>query len=398
MQEFTGLQYLMIDIASHFGLDKKDWNVRLEWTIAHEDELEDLLVKADEPALYYAAVQAYRAVQREELIGYPISLDATSSGLQILACLACDELSAKLCNVISTGHREDAYTNIYMKMCAKLGEQGKILREDVKRAVMTSLYGSEAVPEEVFGEGVLLNTFHQTMEEEACLAWELNKMLLRLWDDNALMTNWVLPDNFHVQIKVMDKIKETFHFLNEPYQVIKKVNKPIKNGRSLGANIVHSLDGMIVREVQRRCNYNVNTIKRVLNAINTTISCYKEDEDAVMVKTLWNHYKESGYLSARILNHINENNIILVDRKVIQELIDSLPEEPFELLTIHDCFRCHPNYGNDLRKQYNIQLAMIAKSDMLNYILTQCLGRKFNLKKDNPDMWKQVLDAEYALS
>ena len=41
---------------------------------------------------------------------------------------------------------------------------------------------------------------------------------------------------------------------------------------------------------------------------------------------------------------------------------------------------------------------MIAKSDMLNYILTQCLGRKFNLKKDNPDMWKQVLDAEYALS
>ena len=398
MQEFTGLQYLMIDIASHFGLDKKDWNVRLEWTIAHEDELEDLLVKADEPALYYAAVQAYRAVQREELIGYPISLDATSSGLQILACLACDELSAKLCNVISTGHREDAYTNIYMKMCAKLGEQGKILREDVKRAVMTSLYGSEAVPEEVFGEGVLLNTFHQTMEEEACLAWELNKMLLRLWDDNALMTNWVLPDNFHVQIKVMDKIKETFHFLNEPYQVIRKINKPIKNGRSLGANIVHSLDGMIVREVQRRCNYNVNTIKRVLNAINTTISCYKEDEDAVMVKTLWNHYKESGYLSARILNHINENNIILVDRKVIQELIDSLPEEQFELLTIHDCFRCHPNYGNDLRKQYNIQLAMIAKSDMLNYILTQCLGRKFNLKKDNPDMWKQVLDAEYALS
>ena len=43
MQEFTGLQYLMIDIASHFGLDKKDWNVRLEWTITHVDELEEFL-------------------------------------------------------------------------------------------------------------------------------------------------------------------------------------------------------------------------------------------------------------------------------------------------------------------------------------------------------------------
>ena len=30
-QEFSGKDYLRIDIANSFGLDKEDWDVRLAW-------------------------------------------------------------------------------------------------------------------------------------------------------------------------------------------------------------------------------------------------------------------------------------------------------------------------------------------------------------------------------
>ena len=80
MQMFTAQEYLKIDIANNFGLDKEDWRPRILWFNENEHHLEDLVKQADAPALFFAGVQAWRAVQRGEPIGYPISLDATSSG------------------------------------------------------------------------------------------------------------------------------------------------------------------------------------------------------------------------------------------------------------------------------------------------------------------------------
>src|SRR5690606_19590575 len=187
--------------------------------------------------------------------GYMISLDATSSGLQLLAALTGDLRAAQLCNVVDTGHREDAYTNVYATMLSQLDESGKITRDMAKDAIMTSLYGSTAVPKRVFGEGNLLDVFYFVMENIAPAAWVLNQAFLAIWDPGALSNDWVLPENFHVHIKVMDQVKERVHFLNQPFDVFYKVNRPMSDGRSLGANTIHSIDGMIVREITRRCDY-----------------------------------------------------------------------------------------------------------------------------------------------
>ena len=404
MQLFTPREYLKIDIANNFGLDKENWDTRINWFDDNESRLDELLHQAEEPALFYAGVQAWKKVKAGLPIGYPISLDATSSGMQILAILTGDRSAARLCNVVDTGKREDSYTNIFEIMVNELinrlgSHGGGISRDDCKRAIMTSLYGSRAVPKEVFGEGVQLRIFYKVMTEMAPAAWELNEAFLEMWDPTAYSHDWVLPDNFHVHVKVMSTVKETVQFMNQPFDTFHTVNEPTPEGLSLGANVTHSLDGFIVREMTRRCNYNPDTILKVVSALgsekqraNTT------SDDDKMVITLWNHYVESGYLSARILSHLDVGNIGLVDQPTIWNLIDSLPQKPFKVVTTHDCFRVLPNYGNDLRIQYNNQLHLIAKSNMLQYILSQILGRQITIDKLDPALYVNIMDTNYALS
>ena len=404
MQTFTGIDYLKIDIANNFGLDKKKWNERLDWFNDNEHQLDSLIKQAEEPALYFAGVQAYRKTQAGKPSNYPISLDATCSGIQILAALTGDRKAASLCNVVDTGEREDAYTSIYEHMCAAIGDEAKIDRKDTKKAIMTSFYSSKSVPKMVFGEGKLLDVFYDTLKEQAPGAWELNEAMLALWDPEAYSNDWILPDNFHVHIKVMGTKTENVHFLNKPYEVSYTVNEPMEGGRSLGANMTHSIDGMIVREMGRRCMYDPNRINAIFRDFDN-YSTYgamagKDDRhpDSKMVIKLWNHYLQSGFLSARILDHLSIHNMGHVDKLAIFDMIATLPENPFQVISIHDCFRCLPNYGNDLRKQYNILLSNIAKSNLLSYILTQITKRPMNVGKLDDSMWVDILETNYALS
>ena len=61
-------------------------------------------------------------------------------------------------------------------------------------------------------------------------------------------------------------------------------------------------------------------------------------------------------------------------------------------------FRCHPNYGNDMRKQYNIQLNAIAKSNLLSDIVSQLIGKTVTANKMDPSMTTDILEADYTLS
>jgi len=398
-QTFSGKEYLKIDIASSFGLDKLTWDARIAWFNTNEQKLPELLKQADEPALFYAGIQAWEKTKANKPSGYPISLDATCSGIQILAALAGDRKAAQICNVVDTGKREDAYVSIYQDMVAKLGETSRIDRKLTKQAIMTSFYSSTAVPKRVFGDGELLAIFYDTLKANAPGAWEINETMLAIWDPTTLENTWILPDNFHVKVKVMGQVTETVHFFNEPFDVQYYQNMPIKGGRSLGANMVHSIDGMVVREMQRRCNYDpikIAELKRLL-AVGAGGHSTRRDEDK-LVTCLWAHYLDSGFLSARILSYLDIDNLGLVDAKVIQGLLNSLPEKPFEMISIHDCFRCLPNYGNDIRRQYNLLLATIAESELFSYVVSQICHRYIQAGKLDPKLGRDIREANYALS
>jgi len=188
------------------------------------------------------------------------------------------------------------------------------------------------------------------------------------------------------------------NFLNKPYQVTRYVNQPTSEGRSLGANTIHSLDGFIVREMARRCMYDPDLIGCVRNVLNGGMCISVSDQDTDMMMTLWRHYKKSGFLSARILDYIGDDNVHLIDVDVVLGLIDSLPAKPFQILTVHDCFRCLPAYGNDLRQQYVNLLYRIAKSNMLSFLLEQITGHECPVDMHDPTVADDILSSEYALS
>lgn len=426
MQTFTASEYLKIDIANAYGHDKWTWDKRIAWFDKNESRMHELLATAKEPAMFYAGCQAYVDALNGTPSGYMISLDATSSGLQLLALLTGCRKSAQICNVVPMRFDEEAeiqrcdgYTVLFEAMLERaknpelydqealglIGEDGsllapKVTRDDTKQAIMTALYSSKAQPKKIFGEGGMLDVFYDTMNAEVPGAWELNEAMPAFWNPEALSHDWVLPDNFHVKVKVMDHVTEVGHFLNTPYDVIRKVNEPTKEGRSLGANTVHSIDGMVVREMGRRCDYDVLRVAEIWNLLaGESCSFPVNQEDEEMVRLLWDHYERTGFLSARILDHIRPGTLDLIgDLQVLKDLLVSLPAKPFKVLAVHDCFRCHPNYGNDLRQQYANILSDIGRSELLSDILSQLTGRAIQIGKLDPEMWQDVKDTEYALS
>jgi hypothetical protein len=147
----------------------------------------------------------------------------------------------------------------------------------------------------------------------------------------------------------------------------------------------------------RRCQFDPAVTARVANLIidnekGTT------GKSAEMVQTLWDHYQESGFLSVRILDYLFHDTIGLVDHMTIAKLIQTLPQKSFQLVCVHDCFRCHPNYGNDLRIQYNTILADINDSALLPYIASQVANQEIKARKVGTIPREVILNGNYTLS
>lgn len=392
-RELTGKEYLMADIACKHdkAYEKLSWDQR----IYHFSEIDfkdpKTFKEASNPVGLRAAYVAMEHTAMGRPSGYMISLDAASSGLQLLSLLVSCPVSWRLCggdeNIL------DAYAEVFLHMNTGL----KIDRKDVKKSIMTALYGSTATPKAVFGEDV--DVFYETMEKMAPGAWDLNLGIQELWDEVEGTTyDWTMPDNFYACIETHDKDVIKFKFLDEEFQVVQKVNERPRFHKGLGPNLIHSVDGMIVREMYRRCQYDLNTMQRVLELIAEGVTGGTTGKSAAMVQTLWELYQESGFLSVRILDYLYEDTCGLVDMQIIQDLVVTMPHVPFQLVTVHDCFRCHPNYGNDLRRQYNTILCQIKNSELLCFIASQVADQDIKARKVGNIPDEVILNANYTLS
>lgn len=394
MKEYTGFEYLLIDAAAQYGHDKWTFEKRIDWARENIDKLEELGNQQKnwkEKPLYLKAVQAIRAAQKKEPIGHMVGLDASASGIQVMSCLVGCIQGATSTGLVDPDVRADIYTTVNQEMNQILSAQGlsvNVNRNDSKKALMTSFYGSKARPKELFGEDTPeLEAFYQAAEKVAPGAWCLLQVLMACWNPETLAHRWQLPDGFDAVVKVITKVTaedrrsriEVDELDHASFTYVYTINEKQARGTSLPANVTHSVDAYVLRSVHRRCNYKPEVLTWIAEEIASEIDLRASrgmpeiqgevPEKLAYYMRLW---EETQIPDAVIFEHLighadklNQKHLEQLNR-LAQEM---LAWKPFPIVTIHDEFRCHPNNANQMRKHYRSVMADLAEGDALSYIL-----------------------------
>lgn len=410
MKKFTGFEYLLIDAASQFGLDKLTFEKRIEWAKANMDKLETLQSDADTKTapLYAKAVLAIRKAQQRIPTGHMVGVDASASGIQLMSVLTGCQAGAENTGLIDPNKRADIYTQTTEIMNIILGGVGlNVERKDAKGALMTAYYGSRQIPKDIFGEDTQeLTAFYVAMAQVAPGAWELLQLLLQAWKPFALVHEWKLPDGYDARVKVMTKKRPRIEvqelggasFTYEYYE-----NEGTKTGVSLAANVIHSCDAYVLREMHRRCNYDLDMVQHVSGLITDALKDYqsKPMKEGDKLGYYIDQYNRSTLASTVILPYIIEDNVSCLTQKHLQALqkicLDMLSHKSFPLVTIHDEFKAHPNNVNQVRYHYKEILADMADSNMLDDLLNQLYGQAGTYQKLSSDLANKIRNSAYAL-
>lgn len=408
MQTFTGFQYLLIDAANQFGHDKLLFEERIKWAEDNLDKLEDLIPQADNPYLYQKALMAIRKAQQGIPTGHLVGFDATCSGIQVMSALTGCKAGAEATGLVNPNVRADAYTSMTKAMNEILGGIGvNVSREAAKQATMTSFYGSKAEPLKLFGENTPeLNAFYLAATTVAPGAWQLLQDLLASWQPFALRHEWQLPDGFEAKVKVMQPVETRIELaeldgVSFTYQYYE--NRGTAKGLANAANVTHSVDAYILRCIHRRCNYIPDEVLVARDYLEYALTV-KTDNDAAdrAIRYYSDLYNRSGMADMVILPHLTKHNVRALGEQHIKDLLaiieTVLVHKPFEVVTVHDEFKCHPNYMNHLRQHYINIFAELADSRVLEMILSGIYDKPGKYKKLSTDLGDLIRESNYALS
>ena len=254
----TGLPNLYIAIANHAGKDKLTWQDRYDWALMQDDANNLDNVIWDEPILGRKAVRALKDTKAGRPTGYVMSLDATSSGIQIMAVLSGCKKTAKLVNCIDPNVRYDLYTEITEMMNKKLSKP--VSRKIIKQVAMTHFYNSRATPKALLSSKEL-EVFYEIMTGLLPGAEDVMNIINDCWNYNSDYHSWIMPDGHTVYTPIIEPTHGVYadnELGNIPLRWYQQTKSD--NFRSLCPNIIHSIDGYIAREMIRRCNFQLSHV------------------------------------------------------------------------------------------------------------------------------------------
>jgi hypothetical protein len=223
-----------------------------------------------------------------------------------------------------------------------------------------------------------------------------------------------MPDGYDAKVKVLvDKEAriEVDELDHSTFTYAYEVNETTPFGLSNAANVVHSVDAYVLRTVHRRCNYDSDQISYVDECIQSELlgrSMYGQPDQATIdafldekVAYYIEQYNRSTVVDTAILSHLDQANVTClsaVHLKALAGIVTGMLEyKPFEVVTIHDEFRAHPNNLNYLRAQYRNILAELAGTEMLSDLLSQLYGTPYQYPKLTNDLGDYIMKSNYAL-
>ena len=292
-------KWLAFQVATTFGLDKATMEERQDWVkqnctliirVAEEPWNVSYWEDVEEPFQFLAACSEYYhcCIKRDRSTTcLPIAIDATCSGLQILAGLARDESTAKLVNVVRSPMPQDAYKEVAMKSRPNIPSRLRPYwdRKAVKRVVMTVPYNAKPYSNRTYIRDALKEKGIEVDKDEltqtvkavrdamnivvpgpmAVMKWiedEVSKTLSR----GTKELKWVTPSGFQVHQKIMKKDVETIELkllgrcrVEVATDSEDEIDK-IRHKAATAPNLIHSLDASLLHLATIRFNHPIALI------------------------------------------------------------------------------------------------------------------------------------------
>lgn len=372
---FTPRQWLALDCARCFGLDKASWAERLVWAENNPGFVEG----AKEPFMYKSALAARTADVTDHLI----SLDATASGIQCLALMAQDAESAYAVNLGTYEVR-----NPYQRVKDHMGDQYPY--ERVKKALMTSFYESVATPMNLFGDDY--DKFVAAASKMLPGPWALKEAISSCMKYKDFY-GWTMMDGFKVNMDVTTPIECSMDIGGLNMEWVEHRKAPVGT-KGLTANVTHSLDALVLREVLRRthCEYQWYPEHQL-----TPFETLRDKDIALMQSIL--RWQRSKFLTVEFLDHVDQCNQHLVPQE-LKDAVDALHmTSDMYIQPIHDCYRVRATDASDLFLIVKQVMADLAYSKSAWWILTQ-LGFEGTINDNEAKraaLKEQVLQSSYLI-
>jgi len=324
--------WLSFQVATTWGLDKATIKERLEWTTNNHHHIirvaEDPIgclpdwESAEEPWLFLAACDEYYhcCIKRDrDYTALPTAIDATCSGLQVLAGLCRDRSTASLVNVLPGERPADAYRTVAEHAKPNVPESIRpyMDRKTVKRVVMTVPYNAKPhsnrgyIREALKEKGVEIDkddltktvkAVRDAMDEivpgpMAVMTWfesEVSKAIKR----GEQQLQWCTPSGFVVTQKLMKKL-----WKDVKLQLLGNVKIRVSIGdddkvdinhhkNATAPNVIHSLDASLLHLASLRFD-------APISLIHDSVLCRATDMSALssIVREVYMHlFAEHDYL------------------------------------------------------------------------------------------------------
>lgn len=337
-----GLRFIAHDIANFVGIKgcfkaKEKWVKRNQFRlrVAH-NRTSTILRIAKEPHMALKAIEAWKAIQQgDRTTTYRCKIDATASGIQLLAIISNSSDLAKYTNLTASDKQYDVYTQyceeVLNGVILKPQDYNEV-RKIFKKAFMTYYYNSEAVIK------------------------RSESKLLQYGIDLQGKLEELISSNSYGAFYVKEYINSIFCFIDKhlkPEANLQFIEYTMPNG------------------------FEVKLPMAKINKVRLT-------QFPITIKWRENQYDFESNRRALVPNIIHS-----IDAYVCWRVLEQARDNGIRIATIHDCFMVDANHVPDCRQYYENALKEVQSTNLFTKIIRQILT---NVKIYLDDKGKQLVD------